>query len=35
MSIFNEAEIAHTENKPKEQKIRIFALHPKAYIPWE
>lgn len=32
MSIFNEAEIAHTEKKPKEQKIRNFVLHPMAYI---
>lgn len=33
MSIFNEAEIAHTEKKPKEQKITNFVLHPMAYIP--
>lgn len=32
MSIFNEAEFAHTGKKPNEQKIRNFVLHPTAYI---
>lgn len=33
MSIFSEAEIAHTGKKPKEQKIRNFVLYPMASIP--